>query len=66
MVLVWFMTIVKLIGGCLKEDFERVRWDCIYLTSDVDDIWQLWKTLFFKTVEQNIPFKFLRKRVDIP
>ena len=24
------------------------------------------KHCFFKTVEQNIPFKFLRKRVDIP
>ena len=50
----------------LKEDFERVPWDCIYLTSDIDDIWGSWKTLFFKTVEQNIPFKFLRKRGGTP
>ena len=50
----------------LKEDFERVPWDCIYLTSDIDDIWGSWKTLFFKTVEQNIPFKFLRQRGGTP
>ena len=43
MVLVWFYR--KANWAYLKEDFERVPWDCIYSTSDVDDIWQSWKTL---------------------
>lgn len=34
----------------LKEYFTEVPWDCIYVTNDINEIWESWRTLFFKTV----------------
>ncbi len=50
----------------LKEDFGMVPWDCIYFSSDIDEIWDAWKTLFFKAVEQNIPSRFLPRQCRNP
>ena len=50
----------------LKEYFTEVPWDCIYVTNDINEICESWRTLFFKTVERNIPSKFVRAQPGTP
>ena len=50
----------------LKEDFRNIPWNCIDLVSDIEVVWSLWKSLFFKAVERNIPSKFLSSKRNVP
>ena len=50
----------------LREDLVRIPLDTIYLMSFVDEVWEVWKTVYFQTVERNILKKLIKRRRDVP
>ena len=49
----------------LRGDFANIPWNCIDLVSSIEDAWSSWKSLFFKAVERNNPFKFISTKRNV-
>ena len=50
----------------LNELFKHMPWDCVFVSNDMNEVWNAWVDLFDSAVDQCIPNKNKRKNRRAP